>query len=36
MIFPAAGLVLLRRAGMALPEEAPVEPRGAYQPTMAM
>ena len=36
MIFPAAGLVLLRRAGMALPEEAPVEPRGGDQPTMAM
>jgi Kef-type K+ transport system membrane component KefB len=36
MIFPAAGLVLLRRAGMAPPEGAPVEPRGADQPTMAM
>jgi Kef-type K+ transport system membrane component KefB len=36
MIFPAAGLVLLRRAGMAPPGEAPVEPRGADQPTMAM
>jgi hypothetical protein len=36
MIFPAAGLVLLRRAGMAPPAEAPVEPRGADQPTMAM
>jgi Kef-type K+ transport system membrane component KefB len=36
MIFPAAGLARLRRAGMAPPEGAPVEPRGADQPTMAM
>jgi Kef-type K+ transport system membrane component KefB len=36
MIFPAAGLVMLRRAGMAPPEGAPVEPRAADQPTMAM
>ena len=28
MIFPAAGLVLLRRAGMTPPAGAPVEPRG--------
>jgi Kef-type K+ transport system membrane component KefB len=36
MIFPAAGLVLLRRAGMAPPAQAPAEPSGADQPTMAM
>jgi Kef-type K+ transport system membrane component KefB len=36
MIFPAAGLVLLRRAGMAPPAGAPVEPRGADQTTIAM
>jgi Kef-type K+ transport system membrane component KefB len=36
MIFPAAGLVLLRRAGMTPPAGAPVEPRGADQTTMAM
>jgi Kef-type K+ transport system membrane component KefB len=36
MIFPAAGLVLLRRAGMTPPAGAPVEPRGADQTTIAM
>jgi Kef-type K+ transport system membrane component KefB len=36
MIFPATGLVLLKRAGMAPGERPPVEPRVAEEPTMAM
>jgi len=36
MIFPATGLVLLKRAGMAPGEKPPVEPRVAEEPTMAM
>jgi Kef-type K+ transport system membrane component KefB len=36
MIFPATGLVLLKRAGMAPGEKAPAEPRVAEEPTMAM
>jgi hypothetical protein len=36
MIFPATGLVLLKRAGMAPGEKPPVDPRVAEEPTMAM
>jgi Kef-type K+ transport system membrane component KefB len=36
MVFPAAGLVLLRRAGSTPPAGARVEPRGTDQTTMAM
>jgi Kef-type K+ transport system membrane component KefB len=36
MIFPALGLVLLKRAGMSPREAPPVEARVADQPTMAM
>ena len=36
MIFPALGLVLLKRGGMAPPGEPPGKPRVADQPTIAM